>query len=133
MGEIPWWWTYERKEEASITSTRAFLKKQRPFYAREKCVTNARKNTEWVWLQRENLVRRLLGNELQVGAVLIEGVLRDGNLTPEIGGKEGVGFGDLRKARYLDRDEYLSRSRRTAAKVAFKKLPIVAVEPLAWV
>ena len=43
------------------------------------------------------LVRRLLGNELQVRTVLIEGVLRHRDLTPEIRGKECVCFGDLER------------------------------------
>ena len=37
----------------------------------------------------------LLCCELEVGGVLVVWVLAWWNLAPEIGGKEGVGFGDL--------------------------------------
>ena len=65
-------------------------------------------------------------------AVLVVRELGQRNLAPEIGGKESVGFCDL------DTNENLKNRRGavqllTAAKVAFKKLPIVAVEPLDWV
>lgn len=40
-----------------------------------------------------NLV--LLGGELEVGRVLVVGQPGHGDLAPEIGGKERVGFGDL--------------------------------------
>lgn len=43
-----------------------------------------------------------LAGELQVGTVLIEGVLRHGDLAPEIGGEEGVCFGDLIRRQFRD-------------------------------
>jgi len=80
---------------------------------------------------RSHLVN-LLGRQLEVGAVFIEGVLRHRDFTPEVRSEVGVSFGDLCKSmRY---GEIIGvRKARTAANVAFKKLPIVAVEPFAWV
>ena len=63
-------------------------------------------------------------------AVLVVRELGERDLAPEVGGEEGVGLRDLRAyVRQLPAKITKSRRTLTAAKVAFKKLPIVAVEP----
>ena len=90
-------WTYDanRVLRAHQYDRRAFLR------VRDlKCVRcrSEEKYSENVTTAKQlPLVRRLLGNELQVRTVLIEGVLRHRDLTPEIRGKECVCFGDLER------------------------------------
>lgn len=84
---------------------------------------------------KKNLVRLLAGSKLQVSAVLVVRELRGRDLSPEIGGEECVCFGNLYVELIRIRGNLRRRGRgvRTATKVAFKKLPMVAVEPLDWV
>ena len=88
---------------------------------------DSRKQITWA---KQYLVRLLASRELQVCAVLVEGDLRYCDLAPEIGCKEGVSFCDLQTTRISRDTPNDVFERRTATKVAFKKLPIVAVEPL---
>lgn len=78
---------------------------------------------------RRRLVRLLALRELQVRAVLVVGELGQGDLAPEIGREECVRFRDLHKVNEYAACDPSTRDVLTAAKVAFKKLPIVAVEP----
>ena len=72
----------------------------------------------------------LASGELQVRAVLVVGQLREGDLAPEVGGEEGIGFCDLERESN-EKMKYRGCKRElTASKIAFKKLPIVAAEPL---
>ena len=86
---------------------------------------DSRKQITWA---KQYLVRLLASRELQVRAVLVVRELGERDLAPEVGGEESVGLRDLctrqPPAKCNDLREML-----TAAKVAFKKLPIVAVEP----
>lgn len=71
--------------------------------------------------------------ELEMCAVLVVRGLRYGDLAPEIGCKEGVCFCDLKDTsiKYVNMIIYqINGGGRTATKVAFKKLPMVAVLPL---
>ena len=68
---------------------------------------------------------------LEVTAVLVVRQVRQRNLAPEIRSEESVCFGELEN---MSVNKYFLRLEvHTAANVAFKKLPIVAVEPLDWV
>lgn len=65
--------------------------------------------------------------------------LSRGDLPPEVGSEELVGLGDLRKkkvtrrSKQVQEEKMVKEEKRTATKVAFKKLPVVAVDPLDWV
>ncbi len=87
--------------------------------------------------EKKNLVRLLAGSKLEMSAVLVVRELRGRDLSPEIGGEECVCFGNLCAKQSIRisgiREERSELGVRTATKVAFKKLPIVAVEPLDWV
>lgn len=74
------------------------------------------------------LVRQLGRRELKVRAVLIIRRLRERDLAPQIRSEECIRLRDLKKKRECEKKAYSER--HTAAKVAFKKLPIVAVLPL---
>ena len=78
----------------------------------------------------QNLVRLLARSKLEVSAVLVVRKLGGGNLSPEIGGKESVCFGNLLADIISISNQRQYKVLRTATKVAFKKLPMVAVEPL---
>ena len=65
--------------------------------------------------------------------VLVVGELGEGDVTPEVGGEERVCFRNLNAGANMSVRLYrvdTNATALTAAKVAFKKLPIVAVEPL---
>ncbi len=78
---------------------------------------------------RRRLVRLLALCKLQVRTVLVVGELRQRDLAPEIGREERVRFRDLHKHKSAITSRLVRMAALTAAKVAFKKLPIVAVEP----
>ena len=59
--------------------------------------------------------------------MLVVRVLRDRYLTPEVWSEEGICFCDLHSDSAYKNSK--ASEAHTAAKVAFKKLPIVAVEP----
>ena len=62
--------------------------------------------------------------------MLVERIFGQRDLAPEVGREERVRFCELQEqifSKILRKDRGL---RLTASKVAFKKLPIVAVEPL---
>lgn len=71
----------------------------------------------------------LASRELQVRTVLVVRQLRQGDLAPQIGCEESVCFGDLQEGVISIASRSHVDKIRTAANVAFKKLPIVAVEP----
>ena len=88
---------------------------------------DSRKQITWA---KQYLVRLLASRELQVRAVLVVRDLRQRDLPPEVGSEERVRFCELQTHCLSEILRVDCKKTLTASKVAFKKLPIVAVEPL---